>query len=276
MGYICIMKPKMQVLIAAFGPEGAERIARCKHPRVEGVEYIISLQLPEGPTALPAELNRPDFKVFTINSIGVAVNRNNALRHATAPILLMADDDVTYTCTQLQNVITAFKTHPECDILTFAYDSASAPYTFPDTEFILTVPTPISFGGPTIALRRGKMPGRLKFNENFGPGAEFIAGEDEMFLYDALRMGMRGRFIPIRIFTHNHPSTGHRMAHDPRFIRSKGAFFVYLHPYSWPLRLLTHAWRNYKQKTPLGTADYINSWLSGAFKYIRLKHTHRP
>ena len=50
-------------------------------------------------------------------------NRNNCLRHATADLCLIGDDDCRYTHEQLQAVINTFEQNPNVDIATFQYSS---------------------------------------------------------------------------------------------------------------------------------------------------------
>ena len=88
---------KLQVLICTIGAEGIRRVVESSHPEVEGVEYLVSWQLPDGDMDVPEALVvRDDVKVCKVNSRGICRNRNNAVRCATAPLCLMSDDDVCY------------------------------------------------------------------------------------------------------------------------------------------------------------------------------------
>ena len=60
----------------------------------------------------------------------------------------------------------------------------------PTVPFLLTLPKRLlrlinrdSFPQDSIARK-------IRFNENFGIGARFIAGEEDIFIYDALRAGL--------------------------------------------------------------------------------------
>ena len=48
----------------------------------------------------------------------------------------------------------------------------------------------------------------IRFDENFGAGAENYLGDEYIFIADALRAGLKGYFLPIVIATHPTDSSG--------------------------------------------------------------------
>lgn len=256
---------QLQVLIVAYGRKGIQSVARLPHPEVDGVEYIVSWQYGDDEPVIPDELlRRHDFKIYPSDTRGVARNRNLALDRATAPILLESDDDVFYTPDQLRAVIRAFEEHPEADYINFRYHSDKYPVSRPDFEFdIRHAPRGWFTGGIEMAFRLQPIrQHNIRFNELFGIGAEFPAGEEDLFLNDVLRAGLKAIYLPIDIVNHPGDSTAMREGNSLNFIRTKGALFPYIHPYSWPLRMLTHAWRFSHRPTKF--ISYIRAWLKGA------------
>ena len=62
---------KLQVLICTIGAEGIGRVVESSRPEVEGVEYIVSWQLPDGDMDVPEALAvRDDIKVCKVNNRG--------------------------------------------------------------------------------------------------------------------------------------------------------------------------------------------------------------
>ncbi len=177
-------EPILQVLICTFGKEGIERVAAANHPHAEGVEYLVSWQR-GGAYDIPMALLRDDFKIVTSDTKGLSKNRNIAFSKASAPLLLVSDDDVVYTKERLQSVINAFRTHPEADILTFRYESSSHSKFYPAMECDLSCPDKGYFVTSfEIALRKDSVKGKIWFNENFGIGATFPCGEEDVFIKD--------------------------------------------------------------------------------------------
>jgi hypothetical protein len=48
----------------------------------------------------------------------------------------------------------------------------------------------------------------VRFDENFGAGAENYLGDEYIFIADALRAGLKGMFLPLVIATHPNDSSG--------------------------------------------------------------------
>lgn len=256
----------LQVMICTFGPDGIRRIANASHPRMEQVEYIVSWQT-EGDCPIPDELDRPDFRILSTPTKGLSVNRNIALSHATAPLLLISDDDIDYTEDGLLAVIDAFRRHPDMDIVTFKYVSSSHSKFYPSAGCPLDSPEKGYFVTSfEIAFRREAIQGHIWFNENFGIGACFPSGEEDIFLRDCLDAGLHGLFQPVTIARHDGKTTSERNLMLPSRPQTKGAVFLRLHPRQWPLRMLVHAlreiplWLKGQAPSPL---SYCRHWLRG-------------
>ncbi len=262
-------QPELQVMICTYGTEGLRRVAAASHPKVEGVEYLVSIQ--EKPDEegfpIPKELDREDFKIFTTFTKGLSINRNIALSHATSPILLISDDDADYTEEGLKAVIKSFKTHPEADIISFQYSSISFNKHYPTESFSLSqLPKGYYVSSIEIAMRRQSVQGKVWFNESFGIGATFPSGEEDVFLCDCLNKGLNGIYVPKIIASHDGPTTSERNLMLPSRPQTKGAVFKLLHPQDWPLRMIVHAmreiplWMKGLVPSPL---SYCRNWLKG-------------
>lgn len=258
---------KLQVLICTLGEAGIQRVAKGVHPRVPGVEYLVSLQLPDGDVAIPDELLRPDFKIIKNTTRGLSRNRNLSIAAATAPYCLISDDDLDYSADSLEKVIDIFDKNPGLDIATFRYSGDDAKH-YPDLSFNLVKPprgyyvTSFEIGFRQESILRSE----IKFNENFGIGAKFPAGEEDIWIHDLLKRKLKGEFFPITIAHHPGETTGTRRALDPDIIRTKGAVFVHTHPLTWPLRMLTHAIRYRKKHHNINMINYCKLWVNGVVK----------
>lgn len=267
-------KTALQVLICTYGSDGIERVASAVHPEVEGIEYLVSWQT-DGEYEVPTALERPDFHILRSTTKGLAVNRNIALSKATAPLLLISDDDVDYTEEGLRAVVDAFHRHMSIDIVTFRYTSASHTKHYPSSTFNLGSPEKGYFVTSfEIALRREAVQGKIWFNENFGIGAAFPSGEEEIFICDCLASGLKGIFEPITIARHDGTTTSDRNLMLASRPQTKGAVFLRLHPRDWPFRLAIHAlreiplWRKGLVPSPL---SYCRNWLKGVARARRQK-----
>lgn len=258
--------PILEVMICTYGDEGIKRVASSSHPATEGVRYLVSWQT-DSDSMLPETLRRPDFRIIRTPSKGISANRNFALANAKAPFLLISDDDVDYTEEGLKKVIEAFRSHPEADIIAFRFECALSEKPYPEVPVSLATPPKGYFvSSIEIALRKDSVKGKIWFNENFGIGAMFPSGEEDIFLRDCLDLGLYGIFIPATIARHEGPTTAEYNVMLPSRPQAKGAVFLRLHPTDWPLRLLTHAirefrlWRLGLSPSPI---TFCREWLNG-------------
>lgn len=265
---------RLQVLICTFGAEGIHKVADGLHPKINGVEYLVSWQASEG-VELPDALYRDDFKIYRTSTIGLSKNRNHALSKATAPLLLISDDDVDYIPEGLTVVMAAFDQNPDADILTFMYDSILSKKKYPDHKFDLNNPVKGYFvTSIEIALRSEAVKGKVWFNEKFGIGAPFPSGEEDIFIRDCLDAGLTGQFLPITIARHDGTTSSERNLKMPSRPQTKGAVFLRIHPEDWFLRMIMHAIRELPQwvkgNVPSPIA-YCYNWIKGAYKARRMK-----
>lgn len=261
--------PDLSVLIATYRPEGIERVAAMDVPEVEGIHYWVSWQ-EHGDAPVPPELvQRNDFTIFRFDRRGQSANRNNLLEHASGRIFLIADDDLTYSESQLKAVIRAFSLRPDMDVATFMYEGAHHK-TYPTCECNLKkLPRGFTVGGIEIAFRTSDRTKSLRFDELWGIGAPVLASsEDEIFMLDARRRGLHCRFIPIVITSHPHQSTGTRAITNPGVLMASGAYILVEYPFSAIFRLPLKAYRLHKNQQ-VGFFQALKGLLRGVGYAIR-------
>lgn len=264
----------LQVLICTYGEEGIRRVARGSHPALEGVEYLVSWQASDGVDVPQVLASRSDFRICRSDTVGLSKNRNNAFSESSAPLLLISDDDVDYREEWLRNVVAEFASRPEADIIAFRYESEMARKDYPRYEASLSRPPKGYFVTSfELAVRRQSVVGRISFNENFGIGAVFPAGEEDVFVKDCLDAGLDGIYLPVTIVRHEGTTTSERNLMSPDRPRTKGAVFLRLHPCDWPLRMVAHVlreiplWRKGLVPNPL---SYCVNWMRGVCQAWRL------
>lgn len=258
---------KLQVLICTYGEEGIRRIAENDYPDNLFVQYIVSWQASDG-VEIPERLaNRDDFLIYRTDSVGLSKNRNHAFSKATAPLLLISDDDVVYTNDSFLTVIAGFRMFPDDDLIAFQYDSAAAPKFYPKyRENLSTRSKGYYISSIELAMRRESVVGKVWFNENFGIGARFPSGEEDLFVKDCLDAGLNCWYLPATIARHDGTTTSERNLMLSSRPQTKGAVFLRLHPRDWLLRMLVHAWREVplwlKGRVP-SPFSYCINWLRG-------------
>lgn len=250
------LKPRLSVLIATCRPAGIERVVAMELPVVKGVHYWVSWQMHERLPVPEALASRNDVTVLRADSIGSSNNRNNLLEQSTGEIFLIADDDLRYTPDQLSSIIRTFDENPDVDYASFMYTGADAK-SYPSERCSLhTIPKNFSQSCVEIALRCNERTAKLRFNTFFGIAAPVLcAAEDEMFLLQALRMGLNCQFFPIVITHHEGLTTGNRKITDNGVLKASGAVIAVQYPFTAFLRIPLKAYRLHKS----GQASFLRS-----------------
>lgn len=222
--------------------------------RVAGVRYVVAMEhtVPLDTVACWTEAinrltRRPDVTVTTLAGRGLSRGRNHALQHATADIAVLADDDCRYTVEGLHNILQAYTEHPEADGICMQ----SADYDGRPMRRYPTRPMPLAEAmqegyypsSVEITLRRERvMAAGLRFNEAYGLGsASFAAGEEDVFLADCRRAGLKWLFVPATLVATDPVTTGDHFLTDSRLQVTKGA--VFRHCYG----LRSALWRTLKE-----------------------------
>lgn len=273
--------PEVSVLISAYGPEALRRIAALRHASNPSVKYLVGWQNHKD-TEIPKELSsRSDFTILRLDSVGLCNNRNALLAEMAHGIAVIADDDLEYLPSHLENLLKGFAANPDSHFLTFRYESAVAPKSYPQHEFDLKSPPKgffvtsmeLAFNLDRIREDFGNLD-LLRFNPSFGVnGLHFGSGEEDILVSTLLSRGFKGKFIPADICINTDTTTSERVGATKEFIATKGAVVSLIRPGSWPLRMLTHAWRacrdNGSGRIPF--IRYCRWWLSGVRKARKVK-----
>lgn len=245
----------LDLALITYGPEGLNRVAAMVLPKIDNVRYVISWQN-DGGAPIPDSLRRDDISVSRIQSRGAAINRNNAIKHCTADLILFSDDDLIYTPEQLQAVIRTFEDNPDVGLATFKATHPAGPV-YPDAPCRLGDPLPKGYwiSAYQIAYRREAV-GNLLCHPDFGAGApRFTGADDELFLLSAIRRGVNCMFFPVNICTHPDLSTGTTQKLSSGNLRAIGCYIRIAYPRSFAMRIILKALRT----TKAGQTSFFNA-----------------
>ena len=163
---------------------------------------------------------------------GVGLSRNTALARATADILLFADDDVVYEDDYEQKVISFFLKHPKVSVAVFNLPSQNPqrPEYMISKDHSLRWYNRLRYGACRIAVRRECiLHNNVWFSLLFGGGAIYQAGEDNLFITECLRRGMRGMACKERIGVVKQEASTWFKGYDEAYYRDRGALFAALY-----------------------------------------------
>lgn len=233
----------LDLAIATHRPEGIQRVASMNLPHVEGVRYIVSWQNHEN-VNIPPELERDDVEIYRFDKVGLSNNRNNAIDHCRADIVLNSDDDLVFTAERLQGLMMIFERNPDVDVATFKTIMPTSPV-YPTESCRLRDPLPKGYWVLAIAIAfRLKRVDGLRFHPLLGLGSPKLCGaEDELFLLSAIRRGLNCRFFPIEICSHPTESTGTKQSLTSGNLRASGCYIAIAYHRTWPAKIFIKALR---------------------------------
>lgn len=260
----------LDLALITHGPDGVYRIVAQNLPEVPGVRYVVSWQN-HGDAPVPPELIRHDVVIFRLDLSGLSNNRNNALEHCEADIVLFAEDDVVYDANGLMSLIRAYEEHPHADFITGLISRPFMPeYPKPGTKLLLPLPRNYYIGSCEISFRRSSV-GHLRCHPELGLGSPRMhGGEDEIFLLAAIRQGLNCIFLPIHLGDHPSLSTGCKLCFTNANLRAFGCVIALYTGWESLARIPLKAWRLWRQhKASLARA--LIYMISGGVRSVALR-----
>lgn len=245
----------LDLALITHRPEGIARIAAMNLPIIDGVRYIVSWQQHED-APVPAVLQRDDIEIYRFDHPGLSRNRNNAIDHCSADIILLSDDDITYHEDGLHQVMRTFAENPGLDLASFKARMHDGP-DYPAISCPLTRKMPKGFWIASINIAfRLKSVGNLRFHPELGLGSKCLhGGEDELFILSAIRRKLDCRYFPVEICSHPHESTGTKKNLTPANLRAMGCYIAIAQPATAALRLPLKAYRLHHS----GRSGFVNA-----------------
>jgi glycosyltransferase involved in cell wall biosynthesis len=194
------------------------------------------------------EWNGHTIKYLNCAERGVGLNRNNALMRADADICLFADDDMIYCENYIETVMSAFKKYPDADVIAFNLIEENP------TRYVIKRDVKVGYfnylryGTARIAVKlKSVRENGISFNLCFGGGTEHSHGEDNLFLTDCLKKGLKMYAVPCYIakLTEERTSTWNK-GYDEKYLRDQGYLYRAISRRWWKILCLQDAIRRSK------------------------------
>lgn len=225
----------LEVLICAFN-KGIVRIADVLGTPRSEVRYIVSYQYTEERylELVPRELGeRTDVEFYSFKGQGLSHNRNHALELASADLVCFADDDSRLSDDAYELICERFSTYSDMEVAFFRASTYTGKLlkAYPEqARDIKEFPTDYSISTIEMVFRREAVQGRLRFDERVGLGTPFLTcREEDFWLIDALRAGLRIKYFPQRIVETSTMLKRSMLYVDAGVQRAEGAFTYYVY-----------------------------------------------
>lgn len=205
---------------------------------------------------------------------GLSNSRNLAIQNSEADICLIADDDITYNEDYEKVVLDAYKKNPKADIIVFQVTRYGGSRTKKYTNKVkwLNYLTCLRVSSVEITFKRKCIvENNITFNPLMGSGAEFYLGEENIFLYDALKSGLKILYIPIDIAKVDVSESSWFEGYNKKYFNSLGAAFYNMSDKFYLIFIFQAVLR----KRKLFTEDYslmtvVKEMLSGVKNYKKI------
>lgn len=142
--------------------------------------------------------NGQSIRMITTVERGLSRSRNMAMKNARGSICLFCDNDEQFFCNYEQIVLDAFQRLQDADIILFDFENL--PHTFQDKEYRLRFMDLFHAISCQIAYRRSSLESTMvSFHPFMGAGTGNGAQEENKFLIDCYKRGMKIYYVPTQI-----------------------------------------------------------------------------
>lgn len=206
------------------------------------------------------DYNGHRIKWLSLKERGVGLSRNTALMRSTADVVVFADDDVVYCDNYFLQIEQSFEKHPNSDLIVYNLESLNSqrPIIHTKKDHKICLFNCFKFGTFQMAVKTTSIrKNNICFSLLFGGGAIYSAGEDSLFIYNALHSKMRVVASAAFIGTVAQTESTWFEGYTEKYFYDKGAFFSALSKkWGWLLcRLIL--FKN-KKKLCKGKISYCN------------------
>lgn len=207
-----------------------------------------------------------NIKYISTTERGLSLSRNKALDYATAEICLFCDNDVEYKKNYRNIVMDEFRKNPEYDIIVFPIDSK--PYFKKKKMGYIST---LKVFSPEIAFRRKSIEQKnIRFTTHFGAGAKYSMGEENIFLYDCLKKGLKILYVPVHIANERDEESTWFKGYNKKYFFDKGAIYYEMSNKFCVFLILQFAVRKHKIfKDEVTRTEAIKYMLRGRKEYRR-------
>lgn len=219
-------------------------------------------------------IKEKNIKFINSKERGLSRSRNLAIKNATADICLLADDDLEYINEYSEIVLKAFKENPYYDIITFQVEGKNKKFkNYPIKEKKLNYITSLKVSSVEIAFRLKSIRERnIRFNEMLGTGSKYCMGEENAFIYECIKNGLKIKYIPIKLADLYIGKSSWFNGFNEKYFFDRGAAFTAMSRRFNIFLIIQFAIRHrslYKEKFSL--IECIKMMLRGREDYIRLE-----
>ncbi|HFI0140765.1 TPA: glycosyltransferase [Streptococcus suis] len=204
------------------------------------------------------------------DEIGLSKSRNLALKEATSKYIYLTDDDIDIS-DNFYNHLQEILTKNDYDFYAFIVEGKNRkfkndkPYSYEINKL-----DSIKFSSVQLIFKRKFLiDNSIFFDENFGTGAFYRMGEENILLIDVLKKGAKGKYFPIKIANVYLGESSWFKGFNQKYFFDRGATYFRMFGYnSYLLCVLFCISKRNKYKDNISIISAISSSFQG-IQYFR-------
>lgn len=248
----------------------------------ENIDFIESMNLQSDAVVInqnqeiedKAVYKNNDHQIKYISTIdkGLSKSRNMAIKHASADICVIADDDMEYENDYVEKIISSYEKYPEADIIAFQVKrtgNKERDKKFRDHLSWENEITSMKISSVEITFKRKQIvENDLFFDPRFGAGTNILHGEENIFLNEAIKKNLNVLYLPINIAQVDTSESSWYEGFTEKYIEAMGPKYYVLSKSLYLPLILQFAIRKRKfYKHNFSTFKAIRIMLNGVKKY---------
>lgn len=140
------------------------------------------------------------YRFMTTTERGLSRSRNMAINNSYGDVCVLCDDDEILEPDIKEKVASAFEQYPEADVIAFQVTGLQRKPA--DHPFRASYLHAMRFASVQLAFRLKSIQSKgIRFDEKMGSGTGNGCGEENKFMFDCLKSGLRMQYVPVHIAT---------------------------------------------------------------------------
>ena len=256
----------IEILISTMNLENHEDL-------VNNLKVKKSLVINQTNTMQIKDIDYGDKRLYSFNEKGLSKSRNRALDNAIGDICVLADDDLEYEENYEKTINDGYIKYPDADIIAFYVDNYDSNKKRPKRkEGKINFLKSLQIQSVQVTFKRKSIKDKkIRFNENFGAGTKFYMGEENIFLAECLKKGLKIYYVPKTIATLKDNNSSWFKGFDENYFNVRGAVFYAMSKTWYKLLIIQFAIRKRKRfiDNKISTLKAIEYMLNGVKIYKR-------
>lgn len=208
---------------------------------------------------------------------GLSKSRNLAVRYVKGGICAYCDNDVKYHEDYESRIMSAYERHRDADVIVFFIRRPERQKPVIKGDARLGFLKSMKIFSPEITFKKESLErAGLKMDEDFGAGARFGMGEENIFLFDAKRKGLSVWYVGEELASLIPNESTWFKGYDKDFFINRGAGYYRMSPKAFLILVLQFAVRKIHlySKDGIGFFTAVKYMLEGKREYVRTRDIH--